>query len=123
MLKSERPPKKLVYKDGVLMIYSVKNVAPPGDPPEEAYTLKVLTHFADKVIGYQRRIAAMQVESSCDRVIEIEDPLDPEIIQGDAAQVIDNTGRSGYYVIDMIDHLVDVKPAALRLQLRRRDKW
>lgn len=123
MLKSERLPKKLVYKDGVLMIYSVKNVAPPGDTPEEAYTLKVLTHFADKVIGYQRRIAAMQVESSCDRVIEIEDPINPEIIQGDAAQVIDNTGRSGYYVIDMIDHLVDVKPAALRLQLRRRDKW
>ena len=123
MLKSERLPKKLIYKDGVLMIYSVKNVAPPGDTPEEAYTLKVLTHFADKVIGYQRRIAAMQVESSCDRVIEIEDPINPEIIQGDAAQVIDNAGRSGYYVIDMIDHLVDVKPAALRLQLRRRDKW
>ena len=123
MLKSERPPKKLVHKDGILMIYSVKNIAPPGDTPEEAYILKVLTHFADKVIGYQRRIAAMQVESSCDRVIEIEDPIDPEIVQGDAAQVIDNTGRSGYYVIDMIDHLVDVKPAALRLQLRRRDKW
>lgn len=103
----------LQFNDGVTDIYSVGNVAPPGDKPREGLILKYKAlRYEDKTIGVKRYYEAMQANAQLDELIQV--PMHKDISSQDVAVI-----GSRQYSIDQAQHLTDTRPPSSKLSLSR----
>lgn len=120
-MKSQRLPKTQVFPDGRVKIYSIKNIGQPGRAPKESLELRVELPYKTKTIGYARQLAAMQIGSRVDMLVEC--PAVPTVMAGDAASLsghrLDPAER---YSVELVSFLEDAVPPVMRLQLKKTDQ-
>lgn len=102
------------FNDGVVNIYSVGNIAPPGNMPKEGLTLKVgPLRYKERTVGMGRFWTAMQAQVKIDQVIRVQQLR--SISTQDIA--IPNDGKQ--YEIKQIQYPEDVEPPVMDLSLER----
>lgn len=103
----------LQFNDGITDIYSVGNIAPPGDKPREGLTLKYEgLRYEEKTIGVKRYYEAMQANVQLDELIQV--PMHKDISSQDVAVI-----GSKQYHIDQVQHVNDTCPPSSKLSLSR----
>lgn len=65
MLRSKAP----THNDGVVKIYEVANIAPPGSMPKEGLTLKETLRYYERTVGINRYYAALQANAKIKYVL------------------------------------------------------
>ena len=99
------------YGDGVVAIYTVKDVAQPGYQPKPQPTLKCKLRYEEQRLGIQRYYSAAQNQIEVERVIRV--PRAGVITNQDVA--ITEDGRR--YRIDLVQTVTDAYPPSLDLTL------
>lgn len=99
------------YNDGVLNIYSVENVASPGEMPADKITLKESLRYEERTVGMTRFYAAMQNNVNIKYVLRC--PRIRSVSTLDVA--IPNDGKQ--YKIVQIQYPKDVEPPSMDLTL------
>lgn len=61
----------MTFDDGILKIYSTKDVSAPGDMPKEELVLKSEHFFGFDVLGYSRYYTALQAHQNISAVVNI----------------------------------------------------
>ncbi|MCX7772214.1 MAG: hypothetical protein N2376_03775 [Clostridia bacterium] len=106
--------KNQTFNDGVVNIYSIGNIAEPGNKPKDGLTLKVgQLRYKKRTVGMGRFWIAMQALAKIDMVIRV--PLLPNISSQDVAIPIDGE----QYKIVQVQQPEDVSPPVLDLSLQR----
>ena len=100
----------LSFNDGICEIYSVENVADPGDRPEEKLILKYSLRFAYHTVGMSRYYEAMQAAVKITNAVEC--PLRKDVNPQDVAII---EGRQ--YRIEQKQTRKDTRPASMLLSL------
>lgn len=111
-------PKTLTqtFNSGIVNIYSVGDIAPPGGMPKEGLTLKVGSlRYHERTVGMNRFWVAMQNQTKVDMVLRA--PRVGTVSTHDVAIPVD--GRQ--YKIKQIQYPEDVEPSAMDLSLERLD--
>lgn len=104
------------FKDGVVSIYSVGNIAEPGNMPKEGLILKVgLLRYEERTVGMGRFWSAMQNQARIDMVLRA--PRIRSVSTQDIA--IPNDGKQ--YEIKQVQYPPDVEPPVMDLSLERID--
>lgn len=101
------------YNDGVVSIYSVKDVAQPGYQPVPQRTLKITVRYEEQRLGIQRLYSGRQNMVEIERVIRI--PIAGKVDNQDIAVTED--GRE--YRIESVQSAVDVYPMSLDIALTK----
>lgn len=101
------------YGDGVVAIYSVKDVAQPGYQPKPQTTLKCKLRYEEQRLGIQRYYAALQNQVQVERVIRTARAVD--ITTQDVA--ITEDGRK--YAVYMVQSVQDVYPPSVDITLSK----
>lgn len=101
------------YNDGVVSIYSVKDVAQPGYQPVPQRTLKVTVRYEEQRLGIQRLYSGRQNMVEIERVIRI--PIAGKVDNQDIAVTED--GRE--YRIESVQSAMDVYPMSLDIALTK----
>lgn len=103
-----------MFNDGIVNIFSVENIANPGDKPKEGLTLKVgPLRYHERTVGMSRFWTAMQAAVQIDMVLRT-----PQIRSISAQDVaIPNDGEQ--YKIVQIQYPEDVDPPVMDLSLQR----
>lgn len=108
------PQKTQTFNDGVVNIYSVGNIAPPGNMPKEGLTLKVgPLRYEERTVGMGRFWAAIQAQAKIDMVLRV--PQRRTVSTQDIA--LPNDGEQ--YEIKQIQYPKDVEPPVMDLSLER----
>jgi hypothetical protein len=105
--------KRQAYNDGNVKIYSVGNVAPPGDMPRDGLIYKLDLHYDMRTVGINRFWAAKQNQIEIGQVIRA--PRISYVTTQDIA--IPNDGNQ--YKIVQIQYPEDVMPKSMDLSLER----
>lgn len=103
--------KTQTYNDGVLNIYSVENIASPGEMPADKITLKESLRYEERTVGMTRFYAAMQNNVNIKYVLRA--PRIRAVSTLDVA--IPNDGKQ--YKIVQIQYPQDVEPPSMDLTL------
>jgi hypothetical protein len=107
-------PKTQTYNDGIVKIYSVGNIAAPGNMPKDGLTLKISPlRYEERIVGMGRYWTAMQVQAQIDRIIRV--PRIESISSQDVAIPID--GKQ--YQIKQVQYVPDIEPPSMDLSLER----
>lgn len=101
------------FGDGVVAIYSVKDVAKPGYQPKPQTTLKCKLRYEEQRLGIQRYYSGRQNQVEIERVLRV--PRYGGITNQDVAETEDGTR----YRIDMVQAVMDVYPPCMDLTLAR----
>jgi hypothetical protein len=102
------------FNDGVVNIYSVGDIAQPGNMPKEGLTLKVgPLRYKERTVGMGRFYTALQVQARVDQVLRA--PQLRSVSAQDIAIPID--GKQ--YKIIQIQYPEDVDPPVMDLSLER----
>lgn len=101
------------FGDGVVAIYTVKDVAQPGYQPKPQTTLKCKLRYEEQRLGIQRYYSGRQNQVEIERVLRV--PRYGGITNQDVAVTED--GRQ--FRIDMVQNVTDVYPASLDLTLAK----
>lgn len=101
------------YNDGVVSIYSVKDVAQPGYQPVPQRTLKITVRYEEQRLGIQRLYSGRQNMVEIERVIRI--PIAGKVDNQDIAVTED--GRE--YRIESVQSAMDVYPMSLDIALTK----
>ena len=101
------------FGDGVVAIYSVKDVAQPGYQPKPQTTLKCKLRYEEQRLGIQRYYSSLQNQIQLDRVIRV--PRVAGITTQDFAVTEDKQA----YRIDLVQSVMDVYPPSLDLTLTK----
>lgn len=101
------------FGDGVVAIYTVKDVAQPGYQPKPQITLKCKLRYEEQRLGIQRYYSGRQNQVEIERVLRV--PRYGGITNQDVAVTED--GRQ--FRIDMVQNVTDVYPASLDLTLAK----
>ena len=101
------------FCDGVVAIYTVKDVAQPGYQPKPQTTLKCKLRYEEQRLGIQRYYSGRQNQVEIERVLRV--PRYGGITNQDVAVTED--GRQ--FRIDMVQNVTDVYPASLDLTLAK----
>ena len=101
------------FGDGVVAIYSVKDVAQPGYQPKPQTTLKCKLRYEEQRLGIQRYYSGRQNQVEIERVLRV--PRYGGITNQDVAVTED--GRQ--FRIDMVQNVTDVYPASLDITLAK----
>ena len=101
------------YNDGVVSIYSVKDVAQPGYQPVPQRTLKITVRYEEQRLGIQRLYSGRQNMVEIERVIRI--PIAGKVDNQDIAVTED--GRE--YRIESVQSAMDVYPTSLDIALTK----
>lgn len=116
MWKAPRRPNHEIsqtYNDGVVSVYSVTDVAAPGEMPREGLTEKIVLRYAEQRLGITRYYQAMQNNVSVERVLRV--PRQGVITNQDVA--ITEDGQQ--YRIDMVQSVDDAYPPSYDLTLAK----
>ena len=102
------------FNDGIVKIYTVKNISNPGDRPKDGLCLKYVLRFNYQTIGIQRNSEAMQAQIKLNELISVKiqrdiSTQDVAIIGADATQ----------YDIVQAQHKKDTLPATSLLSLTK----
>lgn len=102
------------FKDGVVSIFIIGNIAPAGNMPKEGLTFKVgPLRYEERIVGIGRFWSAMQAQSRIDLVLRV--PQLRSVSTHDVA--IPNDGKQ--YDIKQIQYPPDVDPPVMDLSLER----
>ena len=99
------------YNDGVVVVYSVENIAEPGSMPVDKITLKESLRYDERTVGLNRFYAAMQNNVNIKYVLRC--PRIRSISTLDVA--VTNDGKQ--YKIVQIQYPQDVEPLSMDLTL------
>lgn len=101
-----------VYGDGVVKIYTVTDIAPPGYQPKLEPKLKETLYFAEQALGITRIYQSRQAMAEIEKVIRVQRrPVSPK----DVAVLHDGS----QYRIETVQAVQEVWPESLDLALRR----
>lgn len=100
------------FNDGIVDIYSVNNVAEPGNKPVDGLTFKLKMNFEEEKVGITRKYLSRQDQSEITKLIRVQRI---ESLNEHDVAVID--GKQ--YDIDLIQSVPDVVPKCLDLSLVR----
>ena len=101
------------FNDGKITIYNAEDNAQPGYYPKISLSPKVKLGYEERSLGIQRYYAASQNQTVIKRVIRV--PKHPDVTNQDVAQTEDGT----YYIIDLVQNVVDVYPPCMDLTLAK----
>lgn len=101
------------YRDGVVRIYTVTDVAEPGYQPKPALTLAETLFYQERRVGLQRYYTSRQAQVQVERVIRTQ--LRPVV----NPQCVAITEDGVQYGIDMVQQMTDVYPASMDLTLTK----
>lgn len=105
-------PDFLSFNDGIAEIYTVENIADPGDKPKDGLIQKYRLNFGYKTIGTARNYNAMQANVRLDEMIETPQRRD---VSTQNIVVIDDR----QYEINQVQHINNTKPPCSRYSLTR----
>ena len=101
------------YKDGVVKIYEVTDIAPAGNKPDPKLTEKSKLRYDQRIVGMQRYWIAKQAQSEIEMVIRV-----PRILSiGTDDIAVPNDGKQ--YKIAQIQYPPDIYPLSMDLSLER----
>ena len=101
------------YEDGIVKIYSISNIAEPGEMPKEGLTSKVgPLPFDERTVGMNRFWTAMQESARIDLVLRV-----PQIRTVSIHDVAIVFGEQ--YDIKQIQYPKDVEPPSMDLSLQQ----
>lgn len=100
------------FGDGIVKVYSVTNIAQPGDEPKDGITLKLSMRYRAKTVGFKRYYEAMQAQVQVDRMILVRkqagvSPQDVCVVDGEQ------------YKIVQVQHLTEEKPELMLISMQR----
>lgn len=102
------------FNDGVVNIYSVGNIAAPGNMPKDGLTLKAGSlHYEERTVGMNRFWTGMQAQAKIEQLIRV--PRINSVSPQDIA--IPNDGEQ--YRIIQLQYPKDVSPPCMDLSLER----
>lgn len=101
------------YGDGVVAIYTVKDVAQPGYQPKPQTTLKCELRYEEQRLGIQRYYSGQQNQIQIERVIRT--PRYGNVTNQDIA--VTESGKQ--YGIDLVQTVTDVYPASQDITLTK----
>lgn len=109
-----KKPITQTYNDGVLAVYSVGNIATPGNRPKDGLLLKFESiNYEERTVGVTRFVLNMQVQSTIEKLLRI--PYVKGISRDDVVVPIDGE----QYKIKQVQIIKDVEPKSLDLSLER----
>ncbi len=114
------PQKTQTFNDGVVNIYSIENIASPGDMPKDKLVLKVSNlRYKERTVGMRRFWTALQNNVKVDMIIRV--PCTPMKLAAISTQdiVIPTDGKQ--YQIVQIQKPEDIYPPVMDLSLERVD--
>lgn len=103
---------KQAFNDGVVMVYSVGDIAKPGDMPKQGLVLKETLRFHWRTVGIKRYYIAMQASQQVDEVIRC--PYRETVCAKDVAVL---AGKQ--YRIDLVQRPEGIVPPVMDLTLSR----
>lgn len=104
------------FNSGLVKIYSVENVAPPGYKPVEKLVYKLTLRYDEQRLGIQRYYSGQQNQTQIERVIRA--PRVGRVSNQDVA--ITEDGHK--YRIDLVQVVMEVYPSSMDLTLARLDQ-
>ena len=108
------PTQTQLFNDGVVNIFSVGNIAEPGNMPKDGLTHKVgPLHYEERTVGMNRFWTAMQAQVKVERLLRV--PRINSVSSQDVAIPIDGE----QYKIIQIQYPKDVEPPCMDLSLER----
>lgn len=116
MRKIQTPLEKQLYNDGVLKVYTVRNIAPKGMMPKYD---KVLVHgrvpYENKTAGEKRRYYAQQEGREFSRIVRTAAEYD--ISEGHVVELGDKL-----YKVITVNLISSIYPGFSEISLRKVDK-
>lgn len=101
------------FNDGVVNIYSVGNIATPGDKPKDGLTIKVKNlRYEERTVGMNRFWTALQENARISQLIRV--PRIELVSIHDVAIL-----NEQQYDILQVQYLKDVEPPCMELSLER----
>lgn len=101
------------FNDGVVSVYTVKNIAQSGYRPAEGLEKKLTLRYAEQRLGINRLYMSRENQVEIERVLRV--PRNNAISSQDIA-VMEN-GKQ--YRIDYVQSISDVWPACMDLSLTK----
>lgn len=105
--------KKQTFNDGILKIYTVKNIAPDGEVPVEGLDLLYTLRYKERTVGIRRYYAAQQSNFRIDKVLRC-----PKREVNTECVAIPNDGQE--YVIRQVQYPENIDPPVMDLSLEKR---
>lgn len=108
-------PKTLTqpFNDGIINIYSVGNIAAPGDKPKDVLTLKVSNlRYQERIVGMNRYWTAKQEQAQISQLVRVQ-----RINSVTTHDVVILDGHQ--YDIAQIQYPQDTEPPCMDLSLER----
>lgn len=104
------------FNDGVINIYSLDNIALPGNKPKEGLTIKVgPLRYEERIVGMSRFWTAMQAQAKIEKMLRV------QRINSVSAQDIAIPNDGEQYKIVQIQYPKNVEPSCMDLSLERVD--
>lgn len=105
--------KRQSFPDGVVKVYSVGDIALPGDMPQEGLVLKVSLRYKERTVGLTRFFAAMQNNVQVAFVLRC-----PQVRSVSTSDVVVN--RDGVqFEIKQVQYPEDAEPPVMDLTLEK----
>jgi len=101
------------HNDGAVKIYTVDNIALPGNKPKEGIVLKQILRYKERTVGINRAYLAMQVGADVSLLLRC--PRLRDVFPQDVA--IPNDGKQ--YRITMVQYPEEITPPVMDLTLER----
>jgi hypothetical protein len=112
-----RPNNKVTqpFNDGFVQIFTVENVAEPGDMPKESLVLKETLRFESQRLGINRLYMSKQNQAEIEAVLRV--PNRNTVSNQDIA--IMNGDETKQYAVESIQTVMDVWPPSMDIALKR----
>lgn len=104
------------FNDGICRIYSVENIAEPGDRPEEHLIEKYKLRFRWHTVGMSRYYEAMQAQVNITNAVDVPlradvNPQDVAIINGRQYRILQKQEKRDTRPASMLLTLTDIEEA------------
>lgn len=101
------------FNDGIVNIYSVGNIAAPGNMPKDGLTIKISNlRYEERIVGMSRYWTALQDNARIEQLIRV-----PRINSITVHDVVILTGQQ--YDIKQVQYAQEVEPPCMDLSLER----
>lgn len=100
------------FNDGIASIYSVGNIAEPGNMPKDGLTFKLKVNYSEEKLGITRVYLSRQDQSEITKLIRVQ-----RIDSINEHDVVIIDGKQ--YDIDLIQNVPEITPKCLDLSLVR----
>lgn len=109
--------KRQTFNDGAVSIYTVGNIAEPGNRPKDGLKLKARLRMDRRTVGFKRYFAAAQNQTEITELVRV--PYRPDVSTQDVCIIV---GQTAQYKIAQIQHPADTLPPCMDLSLERLEK-